>query len=123
MTRQVARLSNQVYAQSDHDWHHHPRHDLGEFLSHQHEVEEHPTIIVDTEPHSYTAHSGDEFIVTDDHHGESGEDHLFHELGEISAWLGEHFVIATANDAPSPKRHYMDSKHDLEAARAANKYL
>ena len=42
-----------------------------------------------------------------------------HELGNISAWLGTHFDdFIHTNDA-----EYLDSKHHLEAAREANKYL
>ena len=116
MTRQVASpqfAANQlVYDRQDYD---------------PYIEDEHPVVVVDSEPHSYTSYHGDEFVVTDDHHSNGSEElkrteeRLVRGLGEITAWLGSHFgfIPSTSNGG----QRYFDSRHDLDMARVANKFL
>ena len=98
----------------DLDAHHfHPQdyHVLGHVhdTHHTYAGDEHPVIVSGTDPHAFVAHQGDEYIVADSSHAGIG-DEIVHELGMLSDWMQGH-------------GYFLDSKHDLDAARLSNSFL
>ena len=96
------------YSQKDVDYEHRHRH-------HDHDMivdEAHPVVVVDTEPHSYTAHSGDTFTVADQAHEQHTGEEILHELSEISHWLTSHFGFSNESADNGPQYH--DMFEDIE---------
>ena len=84
---------------------HHPRHSYEDIL-HTYSGSDHPVLMTDTGDHGFISHHGDEFVVSD-----SGFRGVTDEIAsEIGTWFGNHSL-------------FLDSKHDLDAARESNKFL
>ena len=137
MTRQVTQ-NQLVYEDQDYDYepyieeeedeHYEPYIEEDEHHYEQPYVEEehHPVVVVDSEPHSSVSYDGDTIVVTDDHSSATDEllkteKSLVRGLGELTAWLGSHFGFIPSHS--NGGQRYYDSRHDLDMARAANKFL